>query len=67
LVTKNERYSGNFYKDKYHKNGVLFEQDGSEYDGDWVLGKKEGMCQYKRSNGDFYIGEMFNNHYHGKG
>ncbi|CDW75236.1 UNKNOWN [Stylonychia lemnae] len=67
LVTKNEKYSGNFYKDKFHKNGVLFETDGSEYDGDWVLGKKEGMCQYKRGNGDFYIGEMFNNYYHGKG
>ena len=43
LITKKEKFSGNFYKDRYHKNGVLVESDGSVYEGDWVLGKKEGM------------------------
>jgi hypothetical protein len=29
--------------DKFHKSGVLVDEDGSLYDGDWTLGKKEGM------------------------
>ena len=67
LITKKEKFSGHFYKDKYHKNGVLVESDGSIYEGDWVLGKREGMGQYRSSNGDLFIGEFFNNKYHGKG
>jgi hypothetical protein len=40
--------------------------EGTVYEGDWVLGKKEGMGQLRNSKGDVYIGEFRNNLYHGK-
>jgi len=41
--------------------------DGTVYEGDWVLGKKEGMGQLKSSNGDVYIGEFKNGMKDGQG
>jgi hypothetical protein len=55
-----------WHRDKYHKNGVLVREDGSVYEGDWVLGTMEGMGQLKLSSGDFYIGEFAKNLYNGK-
>ena len=67
LIRKGEKYSGGFCRDKFHKFGVLVEQDGSVYEGDWALGRKEGMGQYRRANGDVYIGEFAADRFHGKG
>jgi hypothetical protein len=52
LITRKEKYSGSWLKDKYHLNGVLVynEADGSNgyvYEGDWNMGLKEGMGQLK--------------------
>ena len=60
-------FKGDFVKGKKHGNG--FEKTRiAEYDGDFVLGAKEGHCNsYKLSDGDFYTGEFLDNHFYGLG
>jgi hypothetical protein len=49
---------------------VSTDEDGTGgyvYEGDWVLGVKEGMGQLKNSvTGDLYIGEFRKNKFNGK-
>jgi len=49
---------------------VYTEEDGTGgyvYEGDWVLGVKEGMGQWRDStNGDLYIGEFKRDKFNGK-
>lgn len=48
LITKKEKYSGTWLRDKYHQQGVLVYTDDLTsfvYEGDWVFGVKEGLGQ----------------------
>ena len=72
MITKKEKYSGSWLKDCYHQSGVLVysEIDGSGgyvYEGDWVMGVKEGTGQLRNAvNGDLYIGEFKKDKFNGK-
>jgi hypothetical protein len=50
---------------------VYTEADGTGgyvYEGDWIMGVKEGLGQFKDStSGDVYIGEFKRDKFHGKG
>jgi len=67
LITKTQKYSGSWFKDKFHKFGVLVEDDGSVYEGDWFLGHKHGLGQLKMADGSVYIGDFEENKFQGKG
>ena len=68
LITEKIKYSGKFENDVFSGNkGVLCDQKGNIYEGDFVNGKFEGYGHYKMSNGDNYIGQFKNGYFEGKG
>ena len=66
LIASENKYSGGWKEDKYHKFGVLVMNDGTVYEGDWNMGEKQGMGQLKMSDGSIYIGEFDKNQFNGK-
>ena len=47
--------------------GILYNKNNSiQYEGDFVKGKREGNGKIFYENGDYYIGQFFNNRKHGK-
>lgn len=70
LITKREKYSGTWLRDKYHTNGVLVYTDSTKsfvYEGDWSFGTMEGLGQYTDSlTGDVYKGEFKKDKFSGK-
>ena len=51
-----------------HGKGVMTNiVEGSEFSGDFAVGKREGYGVYKYGNGDLFVGEWLNNQMHGKG
>ena len=68
LITEKIKYSGKFENDIFSGNkGVLCDEKGNIYEGDFVNGKFEGYGHYKMSNGDNYIGQFKNGYFEGKG
>jgi len=68
LITEKIKYSGKFENDVFSGNkGVLCDEKGNIYEGDFVNGKFEGYGHYKMSNGDNYIGQFKNGYFEGKG
>ena len=68
LITEKIKYSGKFENDLFNGNkGVLCDEKGNIYEGDFVNGKFEGYGHYKMSNGDNYIGQFKNGFFDGKG
>ena len=68
LITEKIKYSGNFKNDAFSGNkGILCDEKGNVYEGDFVNGKFEGYGHYKMSNGDNYIGQFKNGYFEGKG
>lgn len=61
-------YEGDFQNDLMHGKGVLTSVvEGSEFSGDFTMGKRDGYGIYKYANKDLYVGEWLNNQMHGKG
>ena len=48
-------------------SGVYTRKDGRSYDGDWKDGKRNGYGSAKWPNGNFWIGEIKDNSFHGMG
>jgi len=68
LITEKIKYSGKFENDLFNGNkGVLCDEKGNIYEGDFINGKFEGYGHYKMSNGDNYIGQFKNGFFDGKG
>ena len=68
LITEKIKYSGKFENDQFSGNrGILCDEKGNIYEGDFLNGKFEGYGHYKMSNGDNYIGEFKNGLFDGKG
>ena len=68
LITEKIKYSGNFKNDAFSGNkGILCDEKGNVYEGDFVNGKFEGYGHYKMRNGDNYIGQFKNGYFEGKG
>ena len=68
LITEKVKYSGNFENDVFSGNkGILCDEKGNVYEGDFVKGKFEGYGHYKMTNGDNYIGQFKNGYFEGKG
>ena len=68
LITETIKYSGKFENDLFSGNkGILCDQKGNIYEGDFLNGKFEGYGHYTMSNGDNYIGEFKNGLFDGKG
>ena len=68
LITEKIKYSGKFENDVFSGNkGVLCDEKGNIYEGDFVNGKFEGYGHYKMSNGGNYIGQFKNGYFEGKG
>lgn len=68
LITETIKYSGKFDNDLFSgSRGILCDQKGNIYEGDFLNGKFEGYGHYKMSNGDNYIGEFKNGLFDGKG
>ena len=38
LVSKEGKYNGNFFQDRFNGHGIFVDQSGNIYEGDWVLG-----------------------------
>ena len=68
LITEAIKYSGKFENDLFSgTKGILCDQKGNIYEGDFLNGKFEGYGHYTMSNGDNYIGEFKNGLFDGKG
>ena len=67
LITEKIKYSGKFENDQFSGRGILCDDKGNIYEGDFLNGKFEGYGHYKMSNGDNYIGEFKNGLFDGKG
>ena len=68
LITETIKYSGKFDNDLFSgSRGILCDQKGNIYEGDFLNGKFEGYGHYKMSNGNNYIGEFKNGLFDGKG
>ena len=67
LITEKIKYSGKFENDTFNGKGILCDEKGNIYEGDFVNGKFEGYGRYKMTNGDNYIGEFKNGYFEGKG
>ena len=68
LITEKIKYNGKFENDQFSGNlGILCDEKGNIYEGDFLNGKFEGYGHYKMSNGDNYIGEFKNGLFEGKG
>ena len=68
LITEKIKYSGKFENDVFSGNkGVLCDEKGNIYEGDFVNGKFEGYGHYKMNNGGNYIGQFKNGYFEGKG
>ena len=68
LITEKIKYSGKFENDVFSGNkGVLCDEKGNIYEGDFANGKFEGYGHYKMSNGSNYIGQFKNGYFEGKG
>jgi hypothetical protein len=50
-----------------HGRGLYSWPNGEEYEGEYVMNKKQGYGSYRWKNGKRYIGEWLNNLRHGKG
>ena len=67
LITEKIKYSGKFENDQFSGRGILCDDKGNIYEGDFLNGKFEGYGHDKMSNGDNYIGEFKNGLFDGKG
>ena len=68
LITEKIKYSGKFKNDQFSgPKGILCDDKGNIYEGDFLNGKFEGYGHYTMSNGDNYIGEFKNGLFDGKG
>lgn len=68
LVTEKIKYSGKFINDQFSgSKGILCDEKGNIYEGDFLNGKYEGYGHYQMINGDSYIGEFKNGLFEGKG
>ena len=68
LITQKIKYSGKFENDVFSgSKGVLCDEKGNIYEGDFVNGKFDGYGHYKMSNGDNYIGQFKDGFFEGKG
>jgi len=68
LITEKIKYNGKFENDQFSgSKGILCDEKGNIYEGDFLNGKFEGYGHYKMSNGDNYIGEFKDGLFEGKG
>ena len=67
LITGKIKYSGKFENDTFNGKGILCDEKGNVYEGDFINGKFDGYGHYKMSNGDNYIGQFKNGYFEGKG
>ena len=68
LITEKIKYSGKFENDQFSgTKGILCDEKGNIYEGDFLNGKFQGYGHYKMSNGDNYIGEFKNGLFDGNG
>ena len=68
LITDTIKYSGKFENDLFSgSRGILCDEKGNIYEGDFLNGKYDGYGHYKMSNGDIYIGEFKDGLFDGKG
>ena len=68
LITEKIKYSGKFENDQFSgTRGILCDEKGNIYEGDFLNGKFEGYGHYTMCNGDNYIGEFKNGQFDGKG
>jgi hypothetical protein len=56
-----------FFNNKPHDKGTYYWNNGEIYDGEWILGCKNGYGIWKGVEGDSYIGEWKNNNTDGHG
>ena len=61
------KYVGEFYKGKFHGQGIFTGTDGRKYVGQYKKHKKHGKGTYTYANGDKYIGEWKKAKYNGHG
>ncbi|WP_237133025.1 MORN repeat-containing protein [Pseudohongiella sp. O18] len=66
-----DRYEGNFQDGKFHGHGryerMISRFERAYYEGDWVLGVKEGRGTYWDGRDRLYIGQWRNDRRHGYG
>jgi hypothetical protein len=68
VVTNKYKYSGPFENNCFcGTGGILCDNEGNVYEGDFEKGKFNGYGHYKMCNGDIYIGEFKDGLFHGKG
>ena len=68
LITEKIKYCGKFINDRFSgSKGILCDEKGNIYEGDFLDGKFEGYGHYKMINGDIYIGEFKNGLFDGNG
>ena len=66
LGPKGEKYVGEFYKGKFHGQGI-FTHKSRKYAGQYKNHKRHGQGTYTYANGDKYVGEWKKHKYYGKG
>ena len=58
MISRSEKYCGQFANDVYHGNGIWMDAVGSQYDGEFKGGLREGMGrEVKAKTGLVYVGE----------
>ena len=50
----------------FHGAGILCDEEGNIYEGEFFKGNFQGMGHYKSSKGFIYIGQFYQNKFHGK-
>ena len=66
LGPKGEKYVGEFYKGKFHGQGI-FTKNGRKYIGQYKNHKRHGHGTYTYANGDSYVGQWKKHKYSGEG
>ena len=54
-----DKYKGELREGKPNAYGTMTYADGQEYTGEWILGRRQGGCSGKFSNGEFFNGTYY--------
>ncbi|MBR9917113.1 hypothetical protein GYB29_05390 [bacterium] len=65
--TKTYTYDGEFVMGKIHGEGAIEYANGVNYSGTWFQGTMDGYGTYRLNASNYYVGDMANNTFNGKG
>ena len=67
VLSKGVSYQGQVKNKVPHGKGILTDESGIYYEGDWIKGKFDGIGLYIWADGVRYQGQLKNGNAHGKG